>query len=148
MGIPLQVIEAEPILGGSKPERLLAYWEEKRGRREMPARGDLDPADIADILPYIYLIDISYDPNVFRFRLAGTEVVRMFGEEISGKATDQLASTALRAHLRERYEDTLKARTPTHDAATGRAKATMHTRLLLPLSTDGRRVDMLMGCVA
>lgn len=148
MGVSIRV--AEPHVGTLEPklQRLLEYWEAKRLGREMPARSDIDPSDIPDLLPNIYLIDVSYDPNVFRFRLAGTEIVRLFCEEVSGKTIDQLATVALRSLLRSQYEEVIDARAPIadEDAFVHRRKSYSYNWLLMPLSAGGRVVDMLMGC--
>lgn len=148
MGFSLRVVEAEPGQLDRKLQRLLDYWQEKRGEREMPARADIDASEIPDLLPNIYLIDVSYDPNIFRFRLAGTEIIRLFSEEVSGKTTDQLEAVALRSLLRSHYEEVIEARAPVSDddAFVDRRKSYAYDWLLLPLSSGGRVVDMLLGC--
>ncbi len=148
MRFSLKVVESEPGQLDRKLQRLLDYWQEKRGEREMPARADIDPSDIPDLLPNIYLIDVSYDPNVFSFRLAGTEIVRLFCEEVSGKTIDQLEAVALRSLLRSLYEEVIEARAPVadDDAFVDRRKSYAYDWLLLPLSSGGRVVDMLLGC--
>lgn len=148
MGLSLRVVQADPGQLDRKRQRLLDYWQDKRGERDLPARADIDPGDIPDLLPNIYLIDVSYDPNVFRFRLAGTEVIRVFREEVSGKTTDQLEMVALRSLLRSHYEEVIEARAPVadEDVFVDRRKSYAYDWLLLPLSSGGRVVDMLMGC--
>ncbi len=144
----LKVVEADPGPLDRKLQRLMDYWQGKRGERDMPARADIDPSDIPDLLPNIYLIDVSYDPDVYRFRLAGTEIVRIFCEEVSGKTTDQLEMVALRSLLRSHYEEVIEARGPVaaDDAFVDRRKSHAYDWLLLPLSSGGRVVDMLLGC--
>lgn len=148
MTVLLKVVESDFGDLDPKLQCLLDYWEEKRGNREMPSRADIDPSDIPHLLPNIYLIDVSYDPDVYRFRLAGTEIVRLFHEEVSGKTIDQLATVPLRALLRSHYEDVIKARgaLADADAFAVRRKNFAYNWLLLPLSAGGRVVDMLLGC--
>ncbi len=148
MRFSLKVVEAEPGQLDRKLQRLLDYWQEKRGERDMPARADIDPSDIPDLIPNIYIIDVSYDPDIYRFRLAGTEIVRLFCEEVSGKTIDQLEAVALRSLLRSHYEEVIEARAPVadDDAFVDRRRSYAYDWLLLPLSSGGRVVDMLMGC--
>ena len=37
---------------------LYEYWMEKRGDRAMPARADIDPTEIPDLLPIVGLADV------------------------------------------------------------------------------------------
>ena len=54
-------------------DEFLAYWRAmpKRGEQGLPARIDLNPADIKPLLPYIYLVEWR-DHGHARIRLRGT----------------------------------------------------------------------------
>ena len=132
-----------------KLQRLLRYWNEKRDDRPMPARGDIDPFDFPDLLPHVFLVDVSYDPLVFRFRLAGTEVNKLLGEEITGKTTEEIKAERLRPVLRKAYENVVRSRQPAAATRTyeGHNRYLVYARLLLPLSADGEVIDMLLGCM-
>jgi len=132
-----------------KLQRLLRYWDDKRGARPMPARIDIDPLEIPDLLPHVFLIDVGYDPLEFRFRLAGTEVNKLFGEEVTGKATDEIGTTRLRPVFKEVYGEVIKTRRPAAATSTyeGHNRYLVYARLLLPLSADGETIDMLLGCM-
>lgn len=71
-------------------ERLLAYWNSKRAGRPWPLRADIEPAEIKRLLPHIMLVDISRDPFRVRYRLVGTEVVRVSHFDFTGQYLDQL----------------------------------------------------------
>ena len=128
---------------------LFRYWDERRGGRSMPSRRDIDPLDIPKLLPHILLIDVSYDPLVFRFRLAGTEITGLFGEEITGKTTEEIQNQRLGRLLRKSYEEVIRVRLPSAKTSTyeGRNRYLRYTRLLLPLSADGEVIDMLLGAL-
>lgn len=130
-------------------QRLLRYWDDKRGGRPMPARRDIDPFEIPDLLPHVFLVGVSYDPLVFRFRLAGSEVNKLLGEEITGKTTDEIKVERLRPVFRKAYEDVVRSRQPAAVTRTyeGHNRYLVYTRLLLPLSADGEVNDMLLGCI-
>ena len=46
-------------------EKLWVYWRSKLKGREMPARGDLDPAELPELLPYVALIEVRWEPRCF-----------------------------------------------------------------------------------
>ena len=71
-------------------EKVLAYWDGKRKGRRWPARPDIDPAEIKPLLPYIMLVDISRDPLRVRYRLVGTEIVRVSHFDFTGRYLDEL----------------------------------------------------------
>ena len=50
----------------------------------MPARRDIEPAEIVGLLPYVVLIDVERDPLDFRYRLVGTGVAARFGRDHTG----------------------------------------------------------------
>jgi hypothetical protein len=71
---------------------LYAYWHGKKGDRKMPSRPDICPTEIIDLLPKIVLIDVEHEPQRFRFRLVGTDVVNVMGQDATGKYLDDLSS--------------------------------------------------------
>ncbi|HWD58586.1 MAG TPA: PAS domain-containing protein [Stellaceae bacterium] len=64
-------------------QKLLAAWRQLPRPEVVPSRADFDPCDIASILPIISLIE-RRSPNEWRVRLAGTELERRWGRELSG----------------------------------------------------------------
>jgi hypothetical protein len=60
---------------------LYAYWQELRGRRPAPERGEIEPAAIRRILGEAFIL--ALDPSAgYPFRLAGTRVCALFGREL------------------------------------------------------------------
>ncbi len=63
---------------------LYNYWMRLRKDRPAPERRDIEPADIRQILPDVYILE--YESNsVSRFRLAGTRVCALYGRELKGE---------------------------------------------------------------
>lgn len=71
--------------------RLFDYWLAATSEVDRFHRTDLDPAAIADILPFIILGDIEPDPFRVRFRLVGTSVVEFSRLDFSGRYLDELS---------------------------------------------------------
>jgi hypothetical protein len=66
---------------------MYAYWQRKRGERPMPARADIEPAEIKRLLPGMLLVDIvtASDGTLdFLYRLVGTREVDMRGHDPTG----------------------------------------------------------------
>jgi hypothetical protein len=128
---------------------LFNYWNTKRGRRAMPARLEIDPAELpARMLPHAFMVDLSDDPPRWRYRLIGTEIVARLGVEPTGRFLDDVLGTkycryleALNNHVFERkrpiYTETLLR---TEDGNVLRTK-----RLLVPLAHLGREPAIVFG---
>jgi hypothetical protein len=123
---------------------LYAYWLSKRGARAMPARGDVNPADIPLLLPHLILVERAGEQ--FRYRLVGSAIVRGVGYGITGGIVGSYIDTPeIGAEVRAIFEYAFIGASPIF--ATGRY---IHKRgaginlslLTLPLSEDGRAVNM------
>lgn len=129
-------------------EAVWGYWDVRRGDRRCPARADLDPLDIPQLLPHLGLVDVEDDGRRFRYRLIGTHMNAMLGENFTGRCLDPENRGAYAALLQDLYADCTRARRPLfsenevryHD---GR-RVTMR-RLILPFAgDDGAPVEMLL----
>ncbi|MEP7031077.1 MAG: PAS domain-containing protein [Pseudolabrys sp.] len=68
---------------------LFEYWNEKRGNRPAPERGDIDPAGIRHALGDTFMLAADFVDHL-RFRLAGTRVCALFCREIKGEAFEEI----------------------------------------------------------
>ena len=126
---------------------LYDYWDAKRAGRSMPARGDLDPADLKRLLPHLILIDVVADERRYVYRLVGTREVEMRGVDPTGKAVRD-------AYYAESAEETLlyldrcvQTGEPVLYRGMYRPTSTrtqQEDTIFLPLSKDGENVDMIL----
>jgi len=72
-------------VSSAKVRQMHAHWEQVRGARLMPARGDIDPSAIKPLLPYIVIAEVCHDPLRVRYRLVGTAVVEHSRFDYTGK---------------------------------------------------------------
>jgi hypothetical protein len=126
--------------------RVLAYWERKRADHFAPSRADIDPADLLDVLPRIMLADVIHEPLDFCYRLSGTAIREVHGQEPTGLRPRDLNPPAYGALIHEHYCLAVRRRQPllhliTLDTAD---RSRSYARLLMPLSQDGHTVTMLM----
>jgi hypothetical protein len=136
--------------------RFYDYWLSKCRPGRLPARADIDPVAIPDLLPWIMLIDPVPGPAGyrFRFRLVGTALVERGGRDATGKFYDELFSARETARFTAIYTDVINSRQPHHyhaDFDVQRLEGREHIRyerVLCPLAADGTHVDMLIGVLA
>lgn len=137
---------------GRYPEiaQVLAYWRAKKGERAFPSRADIDPLEFSRALPRVMMAEVSYDPLEFRYRVAGTGLFAMHGQELTGKLARELEPPEFGAMIHRHYAEVIARRAPilhlielTVDYLT-----TSYARIILPLSSDGRVIDRLMTCEA
>jgi hypothetical protein len=128
---------------------LYHYWNKKRGRRAMPARREIDPAELpAPMLPYVFMVDLSGDPPRWRYRLIGTEIVARLGVEPTGRFLDDVLGTKYCRYLTALNDDVFEHKHPIYTETRLHAeegKALITKRLLLPLAHLGREPAIIFG---
>ena len=129
--------------------RVYDYWQDKRGARAMPARADVDPGELRSVLPYLMLTDVLDDGCRFRYRLFGTAVAEAFGLDPTGRFVDEVMSDPkYRAFIVGLYRDIVAMKRPIYSTTRygGHRDVEMWTqRLMMPLSSDGEAVDMVLS---
>ena len=75
-------------------EALHRYWSSRAGG-QAPQRNDIDPADIKQLLPYLYIVSYERDPFRVRYILTGTEADRWNGFNLTGRYVDEFLKTDL-----------------------------------------------------
>ncbi len=133
------------------------YWEQKRGSRAMPARGDLDVLEMKPWLAGLALIEVKRGPQqaggdpaapyALRYRLIGTRPTQLRGREVTGLTVDEGYFGASLAAALENYRLVIEEKRVVYDwdrtpATSGFARE--GETLLLPLSSDGESVDMVV----
>lgn len=129
---------------------LFEYWSERRGDRRMPARSDIDPADIPSLLPHLLLADVEGEVADVRFRLVGTELVESFGGEFTGHHLSELDYGNEAEAVAESYARAINTGEPQFKIShfwTRDDRPRRIQQLLLPLSEDGEHVSMILAGV-
>jgi hypothetical protein len=128
--------------------RLFDYWDAKRAGRRWPKRTDIDPLEMRFALGNIDLVEITYDPLVFRFRISGSNIDRDEGFNMQGKTLEDYPLPQHREALRRTYLRVLENGGPDYEELDrfDEGRTVHYGRLILPLSGDGSRIDtLLMG---
>jgi len=129
-------------------QQLYDFWERKRAGRPWPKRSEIDPLELKFALGNIDLVEITYDPIVFLFRISGSNIDRDEGFNMQGKTLDEYPLPQHREAVRKTYMRALEKGQPDYEEIErlDEGKVVRYGRLILPLSERGDRVDaFLMG---
>jgi hypothetical protein len=80
--------------------QVFEYWNERRGSRIAPERGDIEPGPIRRALGDTFILGPDTE-NVFRFRLSGTRSCALFCRELKGNDFVSLWAEADRSGIQE-----------------------------------------------
>lgn len=66
--------------------RLLLYWMEKRGERDLPCESDIVPSELTDIWDSCFLVRVDEENahRTFRFSYMGKELIEAYGDDLAG----------------------------------------------------------------
>jgi len=129
-------------------EQGLDYWDSKRAGRRMPARRDIEPTEILELLPYVVLIDVERSPVDFRYRLMGTAVAARFGHDHTGARFTALPQHGPGAEVWTTATRILQEKRPivSHIPYVGFNRWIQNYRdISMPLSEDNDTVNMIFG---
>ena len=126
---------------------LFDYWWAKRGTRQMPARGDIDPTELKALLPHLILIDVVPDARRYVYRLVGTHEVEMRGGDPTGKTVKDAFYAESADHTISFLDHVTRTRAPALYRGTYQPSSTRtqtEDTIFLPLSNDGAAVNMIL----
>jgi hypothetical protein len=141
--------EFDPLLAAQdfKIKRAIAYWETKRGSRFAPARSEIELRETKEFLSHLQIFEILDGGRAFRPRLVGTAIAARVKEDATGKIFDEssprpVVHRVLRA-IRWVTEQRKPLRTFAARTALEGQDFIAHETVFLPLSSDGRTIDMM-----
>lgn len=126
---------------------LYDYWQRSAGSRRMPARSDIDPFNVPKLMPCIGLIDAGGGLEGAWFRLAGTRLHDVYGEEITGKRVERVFAGAHAEYWRRVHGRVIDLGLPLSGVVRGPSEGRDHVLMFwlrLPLSQDGSQVDRIL----
>lgn len=138
---PANVID-DPVL-----VELHAFWRGRMVGDRLPSRRDIDPPLLGRLLQWVFLIDVGQDPLTLRYRLIGTGITRFLGRDFTGRMIDAESYGDAAPAMRRIFLSAVEKRDAT--AARGRLFYVPERGFLnfccamMPLSSDGERIDML-----
>jgi hypothetical protein len=139
---------AFPHVQDSRLLLLLNHWLERRGSDAVPLRSAIDPAAIAPALPSIWLCEFLPDEGRFRMRLAGEEINRLYGRNVSRSYFEEIANERFLATVVRRYRRIIEEPAIMHCGGHiyfANDSRVVGERLGLPLRTEDGLISQIIG---
>lgn len=128
-------------------QRLYEDWSAWRGKRALPSSADLKPASLPYMHGNLTVIQVSYNPTRFFYRLHAPTSAERAGFDLTGKFLDMLPHEGLRETIKESLRGALSKRAPHLVSYYGRPVAGLKMGdlevLVLPFSSDGQTIDVI-----
>ncbi|HLI10838.1 MAG TPA: PAS domain-containing protein [Alphaproteobacteria bacterium] len=126
---------------------LLRYWESLRRGGLLPAKSDIDPLSLKKFLGRIHFIDThAAEPEQYCFTLWGSGCHLDGGQDYTRLRIGDYPSAAWRRAVTQDYQDVVKFGVPAYHlvSALHNYQRYEYSRLILPLSENGRQVTQLL----
>ena len=128
--------------------QVFRYWDRARGARIMPSRSDIDFLELRPWLAGIIMIEVAdKETRDLIYRVVGERAVRMRGYDPTGMTVAKAAHGRPAQHVLANYGVVIDLRIPLYgwdEAPLSVGSSRGNRTLLLPLSSDGQRVDWVL----
>ncbi|HNB27260.1 MAG TPA: PAS domain-containing protein [Alphaproteobacteria bacterium] len=134
-------------------EALYSHYRAMMRGERLPRRSDIDPSQMIAAIPNTYIAAVdrsSADDTRFRLQLFGTELVRLFGAELTGEQVCTLDLGDWGTEWRSTLRYAMRTKAPVvvvHRLEVIRHLPITIEHVALPLSQDGLTVDRLIGAI-
>lgn len=130
--------------------RIESYWEGLRDGRAMPARAEIDPRGIADVLEYAFVLE-KVAPGLARIRLAGMHLNELMAMEVRGMPITAMFLPEARRELQRVIENVLESPAAVRlvlESDKGFARPALEAQMmLLPLRDTEGNVTRILGAL-
>lgn len=82
-------VRFERLMDHPNTQALHSYWNDLRDGRDAPYRSEIDPRRIRGALETMFILETTQEGGL-RFRLAGTKLCEMSGQELRGRSAESL----------------------------------------------------------
>jgi hypothetical protein len=132
-------------IADARLRRLYEYWLGKKGDRPAPSRADIAPEEVADILPWVFLMERVGER--LRYRLVGDAFREIYGARLMGMFLDEIDLDHITAAYIGEYDTAAETFAPVvrkWQFTKNDGRYLDYERLILPLSPDGRTINMFL----
>jgi hypothetical protein len=131
----------------SNTERLIDYWRTRKLDRLSPPRSAIDPCDITELLPQIFILGRKA-PGEFRFRLSGGLISDLHQADLRAEDFGELWASRDRPRLSAAMEAARRAAEPLVITAEARSDQDVTVRIemmVAPLRAESQPFDRCLG---
>jgi len=128
--------------------QVFRYWDRVRGARVMPPASEIDFLELRPWLAGVVMIEvIEGEQRKLVYRVVGERAIRLRGYDPTGMTVEKAAFGRSVAYVLGNYGVVIDLRIPLYGWNEGESldgKRSGNGTLLLPLSSDGHRVDWVL----
>lgn len=131
-------------------ERVRQYWQSLKDNRLFPAESEVEPAVIADVWDYCFVVNLTNGPvkNGFHYDYMGPALVGAYGVDMAGiELCDPTTKPHIASMLRH-FEEVRESGEPATDESefiNASGTCIKYRCCLLPLGRN--RVEYILGCM-
>jgi hypothetical protein len=141
-------LECSQEIEHPKLAALETLWRGKCGSKSIPARSDFGLFEFVPWMGNLTILEVIEGGEDFYFRLHGTNIVNLYGYEMTGKYVSGL-SEEIRITIFREYSEAVQRREPTvirRSHVHPSREYTKVIKLLLPLSPVGETINQPFSC--
>ena len=123
------------------------YWMSKGWPDRLPSRADIDPVEMVHLLKHVVLLDVTWEPMDFVYRVIGTDVVAHLDRDHTGKRMSELDHQREPSRIWSSCRQVAETGHPLLSSIPYVGPKRLFRRsedVILPLSSDGTVVDKLL----
>lgn len=97
--------------------RLQKYWDLLKKTSDLPNLAQFNSAAVEDLWPRCFMVQIDpHNSNHFKFDYVGEDMVKVFGQDLTGMVADQRAKQFFGGSIFRGINEVMRTQTPaTHD---------------------------------
>lgn len=125
---------------------LYEHWVRQCEDGKLPSRTHFNAVDLTSWLGHIMIIQpIDYAQD-FLYKLHGTALVEIVGEDLTGQYLSSFKENDRRIHVAKQYRDVCQSGCPSYKSSDKPFEKNYKTikKLILPIASDGKSVDTLI----
>jgi len=141
-------LDAFPHVADERLRSLLRHWLDRRGDALVPPRSAIDAAGLRPILARVWICDFLPQERRFRMRLAGEEINRTYGRNITHCYFEDIITPTLLDDVMRRYLRVVEEPAILHCSGhiyLASDRSHVGGRLVLPLADDDGAVVHVIG---
>jgi hypothetical protein len=132
----------------SRIKEFFRLWNDRKQGDNLPRRVDFEPEEMITLLPFIFMVDIEDQTGEYKYRLVGSNEVLLRGTDPTGKLVKEYCAAHRAEDALKNYDYVFQQKShlfEISDLGKSHSIRIKDQSLLLPTSSNGRHVDIVIG---
>lgn len=129
--------------------KLVERWFAWRTGNDYPARKSIEPLELGQALPFVWICQREPEFDSYRYHLVGEAVNTLYGQGLRGRSLKDFLSRKTADLLKARLDECLNSGLLIHTASPQTLHDKRHViveRLFLPMTGSSGSLDTILGC--